>query len=173
MSTTRDNLEAAFVRESTTAGRYTYFAKIAKKEGYHYIAKIFEEAAANERRHAKDLLAQLDGIGDTVANLKEAIEGEHYEVTRMYPEFAQQAEAEGDADAARLFSQIARVEREHEARYRTLLRMVEDGTVYRRDTPIRWKCSVCGLIHEGTEPPRKCPACLHAAEYFEPDVSLT
>lgn len=169
MSKTEENLKAAFAGESQARNKYTYFAKVAKKEGYHYIAKVFEEAAANEMRHAKDELALLQGIGDTKANLKEAVEGEHYETTQMYPTFAKEAEEEGNSEAARLFNQIAKVEKEHEERYRKLLEMVENGTVYKREQPIRWKCSVCGYIVEGTEPPPKCPACKHPREYYEPE----
>jgi rubrerythrin len=170
MSKTQENLAAAFAGESQARNKYTYFAKVANKEGYHYIAKVFEEAAANEMRHAKDELSLLDGIGDTLANLKEAVEGEHYETTEMYPTFAKEAEAEGNVEAARLFAQIAKVEKHHEMRYRKLLEMVENGTVYKRDEPIRWKCSVCGYIVEGTEPPPKCPACKHPREYYEPEA---
>lgn len=169
MSKTEENLKAAFAGESQARNMYTYFAKVARKEGYHYIAKIFEETAINEMRHAKDELALLGGIGDTVANLKQAIGGEHYETTTMYPEFAAAALEEGNKEAAVLFKMIARVEAEHRARFQQLLAMVEAGTVFKRDQPIRWKCSVCGCIHEGTEPPPKCPCCQHAREYFEPE----
>jgi rubrerythrin len=148
---------------------YTFFAKVARKEGYHYIAKVFEETAINEMRHAKDEFALLGGIGDTAANLKEAIGGEHHETTSMYPEFIAVAEAEGNKEAAMLFKMIARVEAEHRDRYKKLLEMVENGTVYTREKAIRWKCSVCGYIHEGTEPPPKCPCCRHPREYFEPE----
>lgn len=169
MSKTKENLAAAFAGESQARNKYTYFAKIAKKEGYHYIAKIFEESAANEMRHAKDEFSLLGGIGDTVANLKEAVAGEHYETTEMYPTFAKEAEEEGNMEAAQLFRQIGKVEKEHEDRYRKLLKMVENGTVYKRDKPIRWKCAVCGYIAEGTEPPSKCPACKHPKEHYEPE----
>ncbi len=169
MSKTQENLAAAFAGESQARNKYTYFAKVAKKEGYHYIAKVFEEAAANEMRHAKDELSLLDGIGDTVANLKEAVEGEHYETVEMYPTFAKEAEEEGNMEAARLFSQIAKVEKHHEMRYRKLLEMVENGTVYKREEPIRWKCAVCGYIVDANEPPPKCPACKHPKEYYEPE----
>jgi len=168
MSKTEDNLRAAFAGESQARNKYTYFAKVARKEGYHYIAKIFEEAANNEMRHAKDEFALLGGIGDTKANLEEAIGGEDYETTSMYPTFAQEAEDEGNEAAAILFRQIAKIEAHHRDRYRKLLEMVEVGTVFQRDEPIKWKCSVCGYVHEGTEPPRKCPACKHAREYYEP-----
>ena len=169
MSKTEENLKAAFAGESQARNMYTYFAKVARKEGYHYIAKIFEETAINEMRHAKDEFALLGGIGDTIANLKEAIAGEHYETTTMYPEFAAAAEEEGNKEAAILFKMIARVEAEHRDRYKKLLEMVENGKVYTRDEPIRWKCAVCGYIHEGTEPPAKCPSCKHPREYYEPE----
>jgi len=169
MSKTEENLKAAFAGESQARNMYTYFAKVARKEGYHYIAKIFEETAINEMRHAKDEFALLGGIGDTIANLKEAIAGEHYETTTMYPEFAAAAEEEGNKEAAILFKMIARVEAEHRDRYKKLLEMVENGRVYARDEPIRWKCAVCGYIHEGTEPPAKCPSCKHPREYYEPE----
>ena len=169
MSKTEENLKAAFAGESKARNMYTYFAKVARQEGYHYIAKIFDETAINEMRHAKDELAMLGGIGDTVANLKEAIAGEDYETTTMYPEFAAAAEEEGNKEAAILFKMIGRVEAEHRDRYKKLLEMVENGTVYKREEPIRWKCAVCGYVHEGTEPPAKCPACKHAREYYEPE----
>ena len=169
MSKTKDNLQAAFAGESQARNKYTYFAKVARKEGYHYIAKIFEETAENERQHAKDEFKQLNGIHDTKTNLKAAIEGEHYETTEMYPNFAKDAEEEGNKDAANLFKHIAKVEKEHEERYKKLLDMVEKGTVYNRKESIRWKCMKCGYIHEGTEPPEKCPSCKHPKEYFEPE----
>ena len=169
MSKTEENLKAAFAGESQARNMYTYFAKVARQEGYHYIAKIFDETAINEMRHAKDELAMLGGIGDTVANLKEAIAGEDSETTTLDPEFAAAAEEEGNKEAAILFKRIGRVEAEHRDRYKKLLEMVENGTVYKREEPIRWKCAVCGYVHEGTEPPAKCPACKHAREYYEPE----
>ncbi len=168
MSKTEENLQAAFAGESQARNKYTYWAQAAKKEGYHYIAKIFEETADNEKRHAKDEFNQLGGIGDTAANLKAAMEGEHYETTEMYPTFAREAEEEGNSKVAVLFKQIAKVEAHHRDRYKKLLEMVEDGTVWKREQPIRWKCSVCGYIHEGTEPPPKCPSCQHPREHYEP-----
>jgi rubrerythrin len=169
MSKTEENLKAGFAGESQARNMYTYFSKAARKEGYHYIAKVFESTAANELRHAKDQFAMLGGIGDTVANLKEAIGGEHHETSSMYPEFAETADEEGHKEAAILFRMIARVEAKHRDRYQRLLEMVENGTVYKREEPVTWKCSVCGYSHEGTEPPAKCPCCRHAREYFEPD----
>ena len=170
MSKTEENLKAAFSGESQARNKYDYFAKVARKEGYHYIADIFAETALNEQQHAKDEFKLLKGIGDTKANLKAAIEGEHYETTEMYPTFAKEAEEEGNMEAARLFNQIAKVEKEHEARYKKLLEMVENGTVYKREKPIRWICSKCGYVHEGTEPPDKCPSCKHPREYYSPEI---
>ena len=169
MASTQDNLMAAFAGESQARNKYTFFAKAARKEGYHYIAKIFEETALNEERHAKDEFTLAGKLGDTAANLRAAISGESHETTSMYPEFAAQAQAEGNKEAAVLFRMIAKIEAEHRNRYAKLLEMVENGTVYKRDRPIRWKCSVCGYIHEGTEPPGKCPCCQHPREYFEPE----
>jgi rubrerythrin len=168
MTKTEENLKAAFAGESQARNKYTYFAKVARKEGYHYIAKIFEETAMNEMQHAKDEFKLLNGIGDTEANLKAAIEGEHYEQESMYPTFAKEAEAEGNEEAAKLFKEIAEVEKKHEARYIKLLELVQNKTVYKRSKPIKWKCSKCGYIHEGTEPPAECPSCKHSKEYFEP-----
>lgn len=168
MSKTVENLKAAFAGESMARNKYTYFAKVARQEGYHYVAKIFEETAINEMRHANDHFKLLNGIGDTVANLKEAVAGEDYETTQMYPQFAQQAEEEGNTEAAILFTQIAKIEAEHRERYKRLLAMVENGTVFKRDTPIKWKCSLCGYTHTGNEPPAKCPSCKHPREYYEP-----
>jgi rubrerythrin len=168
MSKTEDNLKAAFAGESQARNKYTYFAAQARKEGYHYIAKIFEETAENEKRHAKDHFKLLGGLGDTAANLRAAMEGEDYEVKTMYADFAKQADEEGNKEAANLFRQILKIEAHHRDRYRKLLDMVENETVYKRDKPIKWKCGVCGFIHEGTEPPAKCPCCSHAAVHFEP-----
>ena len=168
MGTTKENLQEAFAGESQARNMYTFFAKVARKEGYHYIAKLFEETAANEMRHAKDHFQMLGKLGDTAANLKEAMDGENYETTSMYPEFAEQAEKEGNKEAANLFRRIAMIEAHHRDRYKKLLDMVEAGTVYKRENPILWKCGVCGYIHEGTEPPAICPSCKHPREYYEP-----
>ncbi|MCF7860939.1 rubrerythrin family protein [Candidatus Woesearchaeota archaeon] len=169
MSKTEENLKAAFAGESQARNKYNYFAKAARKEGYHYIADLFDETAINEMQHAKDEFKLLKGIGDTKANLKEAIEGEDYETETMYPTFAKEAEEEGNTEAAALFRQIAKVEKEHRERYKKLLKMVEDGTLYKRDKPIRWKCAKCGYIHTGTEPPTTCPSCKHPKEYYTPE----
>lgn len=169
MTKTEENLKAAFAGESQARNKYVYFAKVARKQGLHYIAKIFEETAENEVQHAKDEFKLLNGIGDTKENLKAAIDGEHYETSEMYPEFAKQALEEGNEEAAKLFTEIGKVEKHHEARYRALLKMVEDGTVFKRDKPIRWKCGKCGYIQEGNEPPEECPSCKHPQEYYEPE----
>ena len=167
---TQQNLKTAFAGESQARNKYSYFAQVARQEGYRYIAKVFEETAQNEMRHAKDEFKLLGGIGDTKANLKEAIEGETYETVTMYPQFAKEAEEEGHKDVAWLFQQIAKVEKRHAEMYQKLLKMVEDGTVYSRPQPIKWTCSVCGYSYEGGEPPAKCPCCRHAKEYFDPEI---
>lgn len=168
MSKTTENLKAAFAGESQARNMYTFFAKVARKEGHGYIAKVFEESAENEQRHANDHFKLLGGIGDTIANLKEAINGENYETTEMYPTFAKDAKAEGNMDAALLFEQIGKIEALHRDRYKRCLEMVENGTVFKREKPIRWKCSLCGYIVEHTEPPEKCPSCKHPHDYYEP-----
>jgi len=173
MGKTEENLKAAFAGESQARNKYTYFARVAREEGRHYIARAFEESAENEKQHALDEFKLLNGIGDTAANLNEAIEGEHYETTEMYPTFAKEAEEEGAMAAANLFRQIAKIEKHHRDRYKRLLAMLENGTLYKRDEPVNWKCSVCGFVYNGTEPPPKCPCCKHPKEYYEPeDVSF-
>ena len=173
MSKTEENLQAAFAGESQARNMYTYFAKVARKQGYHYIAKIFEETADNELRHAKEHFVALGKLGDTLANLKAAMAGEDYETTTMYPEFARVAREEGNMEAAVLFEQIGKIEAHHRDRYKKLLEMLENDKVYQREEPIEWKCSVCGYRHTGTEPPPKCPSCKHPKEYYEPaDMSF-
>jgi len=168
MSKTEENIKAAFAGESQARNKYTYFAEKAREEGYHYIAKIFEETAANEMEHARDHFLLLNGLGTTAENLKEAISGEDYETVNMYPQFAKEAEDEGNQQAAVLFKMIGKIEQHHRERYKKLLEMVEDGTVFKREKPIMWKCSVCGYPYEGTEPPPKCPSCKNPKEYYEP-----
>ena len=168
MGKTEENLKAAFAGESQARNKYTFFAGVARKQGYHYIARMFEESAENEMRHAKDELKLLGGIGSTADNLREAVGGENHETGSMYPTFAQEAEEEGIAAAAILFRQIAKVEKHHRDRFKKLLEMLEAGTVYKRDEPIKWKCSECGYVVVGTEPPPMCPCCKHPREYYEP-----
>ncbi len=168
MSKTEENLKTAFAGESQARNKYTYFAEVARQEGYIYIAKIFEETADNERIHAMEEFKLLNGIGDTVANLKAAIDGENYETTEMYPTFAKEAEEEGNKAAQILFQQIGKIESHHRDRYKKLLEMVENSTVYKRDQPIKWKCCHCGYVIEGQEPPPKCPGCKQPKEFYEP-----
>ncbi len=168
MGKTEENLQAAFAGESQARNKYTYFAKVARKEGYHYIARIFEETAENEFQHAKEEFKLLGGIGDTITNLNEAINGENYETTEMYPTFAREAREEGNQEAALVFEHIGKVEEHHRDRYKKILEMVSNGTVYKRDQPINWKCGKCGYIVNKNEPPEICPACKHPKEYYEP-----
>jgi rubrerythrin len=168
MSKTEENIKAAFAGESQARNKYTYFAEKAREEGYHYIARIFEETALNEMNHAKDHFKLLGGVRTTEENLKAAMSGENYETVDMYPQFAEDAEAEGKTEAAILFKMIGKIESHHRERYKKLLEMVQNGTVFKREKPIKWKCSVCGYTVEGTEPPPKCPACKNPREFYEP-----
>jgi len=168
MNKTQDNLKAAFIGESEARNKYTFYADVARKEGYHYIAKIFEETAENEKYHALEEIKMLLGESSTRANLKEAVGGENYESEDMYPRYAKEAELEGNQAAAILFNQIAKIEKHHRDRFQVLLDMVNNEMVYKRDEPIKWKCSVCGYVYKGTEPPPRCPYCKHTREYYEP-----
>lgn len=168
MNKTQDNLKAAFIGESEARNKYTFYADVARKEGYHYIAKIFEETAENEKYHALEEIKMLLGESSTLANLKEAVGGENYESEDMYPRYAKEAELEGNQAAAILFNQIAKIEKHHRDRFQALLDMVNNEMVYKRDEPIKWKCSVCGYVYKGTEPPPRCPYCKHTREYYEP-----
>lgn len=164
---TEANLLAAFAGESQARNKYTYFASAAKQAGYEQIAALFLETADNEKEHAKRLLKFLGGIGDTEANLAAAIAGEHHEWTEMYKQFAAEAEAEGFAEIARVFREIGEVEEFHEARFRRLLESIQKGRVFKRAEKVRWHCRNCGYIHEGTEPPERCPACDHPRSFYE------
>lgn len=177
---TEKNLLAAFAGESQARNRYTYFASQAKKEGYEQIAAIFLETADNEKEHAKRLFKFLEGgevdisasfpagvIGSTAENLRAAAMGENYEHTKMYPEFAKIAEEEGFDEIAAVFRAIAVAERYHEKRFLKLLKNIEEGRVFKREQPVKWKCRNCGYVHEGTEAPEKCPSCAHPRAYFE------
>lgn len=166
-SKTEKNLEAAFAGESQARNKYTYFATIAKEEGLEQIAGIFLEAAENEREHAKREFDFLKGIGDSKANLKEAVEGEHYEWTEMYPEFEQVAREEGFNEIADFFKEVSEVEEQHEKRYLALLRNLQEGKVFRKDKVVKWKCRNCGYVHEGIEAPKECPACGFPQRYYE------
>jgi rubrerythrin len=165
---TEKNLLAAFAGESQARNKYTYFASVAKREGYEQISGIFLETADNEKEHAKVWAKLLGFIGDTKTNLEEAANGENYEWTSMYKEFAEIADKEGFADIAKLFREVAEVEEAHEKRYRKLLERVQSGTVFTRPEPIKWHCRNCGYIHEGTEAPEVCPACDHPKSFYQP-----
>ncbi len=166
-SKTEQNLLAAFAGESQARNKYTYFATVAKEEGFEQVAGIFLETAENEREHAKREFDFLKGIGDTKTNLKAAAEGENYEHTQMYPEFERVAREEGFSEIADFFKEVAEVEEEHEKRYLALLKNLEGGKVFKRDKVVRWKCRNCGYVHEGTEAPEKCPACGFPQSYYE------
>jgi rubrerythrin len=169
MTKTEDNLKAAFAGESQARNKYTYFAKVARKEGYHVIADIFEETANHELQHAKEEFKMLKGIGNTFKNLKTAIEGENHEHTEMYPQFAKEAQEEGNIEAANMFIAIGKAEVYHEKRFKKLLKMIEDGTFFKSESETNWKCSKCGYIFKGTEPPKECPSCKHPKEYYGPE----
>lgn len=167
-SKTEKNLLVAFAGEAQARNKYTYFASVARKEGYEQIAGIFLETAENEKEHAKVWAKLLGLIGDTRQNLEEAARGENYEWTSMYREFAETARKEGFGEIAKTMEEIAKVEAAHEARYRQLLARLEEGTVFKRTEPIKWRCRNCGYIHTGTEPPEVCPACSHPRSFYEP-----
>jgi len=188
MNKTFENLVKAFVGESQARNRYTMYSKIAKKEGYEQIAAIFSETADNEREHAKwffrmandlneasekkldEISVQADAplkLGNTIENLKAAVAGEHFENSTLYPEFADIAEKEGQKRIALRIRAISSVEAHHEARYKELLKNVEQKSVFAKQTKVFWICRKCGYIYEGTKPPKKCPSCDHPESYFQ------
>ena len=164
---TEKNLEAAFAGESQARNKYTYFASTAKKEGYEQISAMFLKTAENEKEHAKMWFKELQGIGNTAENLKAAADGENYEWTDMYAEFAKTAEAEGFPELAKKFRLVAAVEKHHEERYRALLKNVENGEVFKKGEVKVWECRNCGHICIGTKAPEVCPTCNHPKAYFE------
>ena len=165
---TEANLMTAFAGESQARNKYTYYASKAKKEGYEQIAALFLETANNEKEHAKIWFKLLhDGIADTASNLADAAEGENYEWTEMYATFAKEAREEGFDDIAFLFEGVAKIEKEHEERYRALLKNVKDGLVFSRDGDQIWQCSNCGHIVIGKKAPEVCPVCAHPQAYFQ------
>ena len=179
-SRTEKNLLAAFAGESQARNRYTYFASAARKEGLEQIANIFIETAENEKEHAKVFFQYLEGgnveiiagypagvIRDTKSNLEAAADGEKMEWTTIYADFSKIARDEGFPEIASSFDQISKVEKFHEGRYRKLINNVANGEVFKRKTPVKWHCSNCGYIYEGTEPPKQCPACKHPQAYYE------
>ena len=179
-SRTEKNLLAAFAGESQARNRYTYFASKAKKEGYEQISALFLETADNEKEHAKLFFSLLKGgeaeimasypagvIGDSAANLKAAADGENFEWTTLYQNFADVAKKEGFMDAYETFTQVAKAEKYHEARYLALLKNVKEGKVFKRDAPVKWHCRNCGYVFEGKEAPDVCPVCQHPKAHFE------
>ncbi|MBQ9975496.1 MAG: rubrerythrin family protein [Clostridia bacterium] len=164
---TQKNLETAFAGESQARNKYSYFASKAKKDGYNQIAAIFEETANNEKEHAKMWFKLLGGIGTTAENLKAAAEGENYEWTEMYAQFAKEAKEEGFDRIAYLFEAVAKIEKSHEERYLKLLSNVEGGLVFSRDGDMMWQCGNCGHIHFGKKAPELCPVCEHPQAYFQ------
>jgi rubrerythrin len=180
---TERNLLTAFAGESQARNRYTYFAGKAREEGYEQMGAIFEETANQEKEHAQRLFGFLEGgeveiraafpagtVATTLQNLQAAAAGEHYENTEMYPGFAQVADQEGFREIAAVFRKIAIAEKRHEDRYVALARNITEGTVFKHQTPVRWVCRHCGLVHEGLEAPKICPACGKSRAYFEIDT---
>lgn len=164
---TEKNLAFAFAGESQARNKYTYFASVAKKEGYEQIAALFLETAENEKEHAKLWFKLLGGLGKTAANLAAAAEGEHGEWIDMYKRFAEEAREEGFEAIARLFEGVAAIEKHHEERYRKLLANVEKGEVYVKVGPNRWQCRNCGHIYIGEKAPDVCPVCAHPQSFFQ------
>ena len=166
-SKTEKNLMEAFAGESQARNKYTYFASVAKKEGYEQIAELFLETAENEKEHAKIHFKYLNGIGDTKANLASAAAGENFEWTDMYDRMAKEAKEEGFDRIAYLFEAVGKIEKEHEERYKKLLKNVEEGLVFSKDGDRIWKCRNCGHIVIGKSAPQVCPVCAHPKAYFE------
>ena len=179
-SQTEKNLLAAFAGESQARNRYTYFASAARKDGYEQISAMFLETADNEKEHAKLFFNLLKGgeveivasypagpAGDTAANLKAAADGENLEWTALYQNFANVAKKEGFTEISETFSQVAKVEKFHEERYRRLLKNMKEGKVFKKDSSVKWHCRNCGYVFEGREAPEKCPVCEHPRAHFE------
>jgi len=187
MSTTLENLTKAFVGESQARNRYTFYAKIARDEGFEQIAEIFEQTANQEKQHAKNLFRLINGLntpelnvvavkveveaptvlGKTAENLQSAIDGEHFEHTTMYPEFADLAEKEGHQEISNRLRAIAMAENHHEERYQKLLKSLKDGSLFKKVTETTWVCRECGYVHLGKSAPEKCPSCDHATAFFQ------
>ena len=164
---TEKNLWEAFAGESMARNKYTYFASVAKKEGYVQISNIFEETARNEKEHAELWFKALGALSDTAKNLESAAHGEHEEWEEMYPRMAKEAEEEGFTELARLFKGVAAIEKEHEARYKKLLESVQSESVFKKAEKVTWQCDNCGHVFVGTTAPEKCPVCDHAKAYFQ------
>lgn len=165
---TEENLMTAFAGESQARNKYSYYASQATEDGYRQIAEIFRITASNEEQHAKIWFKLInDGVGKTVDNLKNAAEGEHFEWTKMYAEFAETARQEGFPRIAALFEGVAKIEKEHEERFLTLEAAVKDGTVFQKGETTVWVCRNCGHLSVGAQPPQVCPVCAHDRSYFE------
>lgn len=164
---TEKNLQAAFAGESQARNKYTYFSSVAKKEGFEQIAAIFLKTADNEKEHAKMWFKELNGIGTTAENLAAAANGENFEWTDMYEDFAKTAEAEGFSELAEKFRLVGAIEKHHEERYRALLKNVETASVFEKSEVKVWECRNCGHIVVGTKAPEVCPTCNHSQSYFE------
>lgn len=164
---TEKNLQEAFAGESQARNKYTYFASVAKKEGYEKVAAIFLETAENEKEHAKLHFKLLNGIGSTADNLRAAAAGETDEFTDMYPRMAKEAKEDGFPEIAALFTSIGKIEKEHQERYKLLLEELESGALFSRKESARWRCRNCGFIHEGTDALKICPVCKHPQAFFE------
>ena len=166
-SQTEKNLWAAFAGESQAYTKYGYYASRAKKDGFEQISALFAETAGNEKEHAKIWFKLVAGVGTTAENLEAAADGEHEEWTSMYPEFAKVAKEEGFTKIARLFEAVAKIENEHEERYRILLANIKDEKVFKKDEKIIWQCRNCGYVCESPQAPQVCPVCNHPQAYFE------
>ena len=167
---TEKNLQAAFSGESGARNKYTYFASVAKKEGFEQIAAIFNETADNEKEHAKMWFKEFHGIHDVETNLEDAAAGENFEWTDMYARMAREAREEGFEELAAKFEGVAKVEAAHEKRYLKLLESYKNNKTFKGDAPLGWKCRNCGYVHEGEEAPQVCPVCAHPRAYFERKV---
>ncbi|MEA4862748.1 MAG: rubrerythrin [Victivallaceae bacterium] len=166
-SKTKANLEYALAGESMARNKYTYFASVARKEGYEQIAAIFEETANNEKEHAKLWFKELGLLSNTEANLISAAAGEHEEWTHMYKEFSEIAAAEGFEDLSRRLARVAEVEKRHEKRYLDLLENMKKNQVFQRKPAVRWECRNCGFVYEGEKAPEMCPVCKHPLAFFQ------
>lgn len=164
---TEKNLMEAFAGESQARNKYTYWASVAKKEGYEQIAGLFLETADNEKEHAKRAFKFLNGIGTTEENLEKAASGENFEWTDMYKRMEKEAREEGFNEIAEFFQETGEVEEEHEKRYRALLDNIKNGRVFKREDVVKWHCRNCGYVHEGKEAPEVCPACIHPQAHYQ------
>lgn len=165
----RDEMYNVLLEEALASCRYQLFAEQADKEGLHYLAKIFRETSVNELSHVRELMNILELVQDTKVNLEVAIQNEKLESTTTYPSLQELAIADNELNTARFFQQLSKIEEQHRKRFEQLLDLLQEGNLYRREEPILWKCRTCGYIHNGTEPPKKCPGCQSTYQCFEPE----